>query len=380
MIRSAAVAALLVLTFAAPARSAETTFSGSVFVDMTAVPAAAGNAALMLALDVEGLARDSKFAAVLDTDTLRLSYENLRLAERVWFGVYGEGEVIFAALLPNYFQNGELIPERGFSAAYLGGGLDLTLSPHPEHWIRVGVAARNWFFSENANTSDALTLPPNQLITTPSLGYTYWGFREASDFSERQRVFPRVLGAAFGLQASVLLRGDDSAWGATDSSFEPVDTRNDPDGQSIRLRAWFLGGTWITNGIRWQFDHRAAFGIGEDDLSRDPVGATNRYVTPIAGMPWAALLSERYVSGQWSWHAPFTRSHEAGVMLGGAYVDDLERTGDSSSGAVFGGGGFVDLRFGDWQVDARVGWTPTLSTGEDSANGVSFAFGAGWGG
>ncbi len=378
--RIAALAALALLVFAPHAQGAETTFSGSVFADMTVAPALTGHGALMLALDVEGLARDSRFSAVIDTDTLRLSYDNLRLADRVWLGVRGEGEVIFAALLPDYFQDGERLADRSFYAAYLGGGIELTLSPHANHWIRAGLSARSWFFNENPDTSETLTLPPNQVIASPTLGYTYWGFREASDFGERQRVFPRVLGAAFGLQASVLLRGDDSPWGALDSSFEPTDSRNDPDAQSVRLRLWFLGGTWITNGIRWQFDHRAAFGIGEDDLSRDPIGATNRYVTPIAGMPWGALLSERYVSGQWSWHAPFARSHEAGVMLGGAYVDDLERTGESSSGAVFGGGGFVDLRFGDWQVDARLGWTPTLSTQDEGTNGVSVAFGAGWGG
>lgn len=378
--RPAALAALMALLVASPARGADTTFSGSVFADMTVAPAITGHGAVMLAVDVEQLARDSRFAAVLDTDTLRLSYNNLRLAERVWFGVHGEAEFVFAALLPDYFQDGERLPERGINAGYVGGGLDLTLSPHSKHWIRAGVSARKWHFSENANTSDLLTLPQDPLVVTPTLAYTYWGFVEASDFNERQRAFPRVLGVAFGVHSALWIRSDDSAWGALDEGFSPTDSRNDPDAQSLRLRAWFLGGAWVSNGVRWQFDHRAAFGVGEDDLSRDPIGATNRYVTPIAGMPWGALLSERYLSGQWSWHAPFSQAHEAGVMLGGAYVDDLQRTGDSSSGAVFGGGGFIDLRFGEWQVDARLGWTPTLTTGEGGENGVSVAFGAGWGG
>ena len=362
------------------ANAADVTTTVSVLGDMMLVPAVTGHGAVLLALDVDDLARDSTFSVVLDTEKLRLAYESLRLATGVWLNAHAEGEALFAAVLPDYFQEGERVSERGFNAGYAGGGLSLTLSPHRSHWIRAGAGVRRWFFDANADTGESLTLPADVTVVASSLGYSFWQIVDASDFHERQRRFPRVMGGAFGFEVSGWVRSDDSEWGAIDSAFTPADTRNDPDPTSLRLRLWLLGGTWLGDGVRWQFDHRAAYGLGEDDLSRDRLGGLNPYVVPVAGSPWGAYVSERYLSGQWSWHVPVSTSHELGVLLGGAYLDDLSRTGDSSSGPVFGAAGFADLRFGDWQTDLRIGWTPTLETGEDSPQGVSLSFSVGWAG
>jgi hypothetical protein len=362
------------------AEAAEVTVTASVVGDMTLAPSVTGRGAALLALDIDQLLRDSSFSLVLDTETLRISYDRLRLATGVWLSIYGEGEAIFAGLLPDYFREGERIPERGFTAGYAGGGLSLTLSPHRAHWIRSGVGARRWFFDSNADTSAEMTLPEDVTVVAPFVGYTFWRVFDASDFHERQRLYPRVTGGAFGAEASVWARSADEPWGARDVAFEPTDTRNEPDLTSIRLRAWLLGGVWLSDDVRWQFDHRAAFGAGEDDLSRDRLGGLNPYAVPVAGSPWGAYVSDRYVSAQWSWHIRVFGSHELGVLLGGAYMDDLSRTGGSPSGPAFGAGGFADLRFGAWQTDLRLGWTPTLETGESGPQGVSLSFSVGWSG
>ena len=355
--------------------------------DMAVAPAVTGHGAAILAIDVAELPLESTFSAVLDTETLRLSYTDLRLADGVFLGAYGEGEFGFAGLFPDYFQDGRRIAERGFDASYLGGGGGFTFSPHRAHWIRANVGVRRWFFVENDTTSDALILPRDATIVAPSLGYTCWRVRNASGYRERQRAYPRVEGGAFGLQVSAWSRSNDAAWGATDPSFDPIDTRNDPDPVAIRGQAWLVGGAWLGDSVRWQFDHRAAYGNGEDDLTRDRIGGLNRYVVPVAGAPWGSWVSERYLSGQWSWHFPVVASHELGLLLTSAYVDDAGRTGDSESGLLFGAGAFADLRWGAWQLDLRAGWTPTLEPDDEDddsdANGppgAGVAFGFGWSG
>lgn len=375
--RIATAAALLAAAavLAPAARAGETRMAAAVTGDVALSPELAGHGALLVAADFSGPVVGF---VVFDTETLRAGVDRVRLAEGLWLGAEAVGEYGFASLLPDYHLDGVRVPERGFAASYLGGVGRLTWSPHAEHWFRVQAGGRRWFFAALDATDSALTLPARRGVGELSADYTFWRMNDGDDFSWRQRAFPRVNGLAFGVGIAAWINDDDAAWGALDASaFEPVDPRNDADRVAYRPHVWLRAGTNLHPRLRWQVDHRAAWGVGEDDLTRARIGGLSRYVVPLAGAPWGALVSERFVSGQWSWHARVAADHELGLLLDGVAVDDPHRTGASQGGVLFGGAVFADLRFGGWQLDARAGWTPSLHPGSE---GVAVLLGAGWGG
>jgi hypothetical protein len=102
---------------------------------------------------------------------------------------------------------------------------------------------------------------------------------------------------------------------------------------------------------------------GEDDLDRLRIGGVGAYVVPLAGVPWAGLLSGRLAAAEVSVHVRTAGELELGLLADGVFIDDRHRASPAEAGALGGLGAFADARFGPWQIDARLGWTPSLGGG-----------------
>lgn len=374
--RRAGLAAFAAFALAAPAAAQDVRVAVAAMGEVSALPEAAGHGAVLVGVDIAG--RDALRGTILyDTETLRLGVDGIRLGERFHLGFDAAGEFAYASLLPDYHIDGRLVPERGFAASHAGGGATLTWSPGRKHFVRARAGGRYWVFGELPDTAAAFVLPEDRAVGEFSIDYTLWSVHEGSDFSERQRAFPRLRGVALHVGVNGWVNSTHAAWGARDATvFDPVDRRNDPARAAVRPYLHLRAGTAMHPRLRWQVDHRAGHGGGEDDITRTRIGGMNRYVVPIGGMPWGAVVSEKFASGEWSWHGAVGEDHELGFAAAGVFVTDPQRTGDSPSEMLFGLTAFADLRFGGWQVDARVGLSPTVPGDE---LGVSALLGVGWG-
>lgn len=359
-----------VSAFAPTALAVEPRFAASGLFDAALAPDVSGQGALLLGVDLAGDA--ARGHIVFDTETLYGGVDGLRIADRLWFGAEARGEYGFASLLPVYYREGARDASRGIAASYVGGSAQLTWSPSQRHWVRLRAGARYWWFDRLPDTDPAFVLPEERALPEVAAEYTWWNLRDDSDFHERHRVFPRVVGVATGVGVNLWAHGDTRPWGVG------PDIRNTPDPVAVRPQAWLIAGTWLHDRLRWQLDHRAAWGVGEDDLTRARAGGLNRYALPLAGAPWGAFVTERFVASQWSWHVPVAGASEVGVLASGILLDDAGRTGASLADFEVGAGILADLRFGDWQVDARAGVTPTV---HDSRGlfGASAMVAVGWG-
>jgi hypothetical protein len=114
--------------------------------------------------------------------------------------------------------------------------------------------------------------------------------------------------------------------------------------------------------VRLQLQESAAFGVGEDDLTRDRIGGLTPFAAPMAGAPWAGWLSERYVAAQGSVHVRAFDDFELGPLVTALGLADPDRTGAQDElGGQWGVGALADYRRGPWQFDLRGGWSPTLA-------------------
>ena len=297
----------------------------------------------------------TEFELDYNTDTLRVGLSRVPLADRLAFHVVAAGEYPFAGLLPDYFRGGERLAGRGFNAGYVSLTTGVEWQPKP-HFVRLDVTGRRWFFGRTGQTADALQLPPQAWVLEPRIHYTYWNVAPDSSQWQPHQPFMRIEGLAAGATVGTDLRSTTRPWGARAGAFRPRDTRNTPNNPVFLVRQWARYGVTVAGPLRLQFSERAAWGWGEDDLTRDRVGGMNRYVVPVAGLPWAALLSGRYVAGQIEVRFAVPGDHELGVFADGAVVNDIERTGDLETFAPTAGYGVMaDLRFGDWKTDVRFG-------------------------
>jgi hypothetical protein len=306
-----------------------------------------------------------------NTDTLRARLGGIPLTERL--SVYTElaGEYPFAGLLPDYYRRGRRIPARGFQAGYaeIAAGLEWSADPH---FITVGGRGRRWIFGRSEQTASDLRLPPETWVGRARLNYTWWGLESDSSQWEPHQPFMRVEGVAAGLSLGAAWRADDRSWGTREQLDSSPVRANNPDSPNATVRQWFRAGVTVSELVRLQFAERASWGWGEDDLTRDRVGGLNPYVAPVAGLPWAALVSGRYVTGRADVRLTAPADHEFGVFIDGAAVADIRRTGAFDTWTATGGTGLLaDLRWGAWKADVRVGasfpgaWLharPTLSS------------------
>ena len=86
------------------------------------------------------------------------------------------------------------------------------------------------------------------------------------------------------------------------------------------------------------------------------------------------------MAAEWSWHFRIFGESEAGIVLQGAFIEDVDRLAkEDTYGFMAGLGLFIDLRLGDFQVDVRAGWSPTLDQQSGSGQfGVFLAGGWQW--
>ncbi len=323
-------------------------------------PEIGGHGIGLLAYDLTGLPRSAHLSAELNTDTLRLGVDRIRFFDGVLeLGARLEGEGGFAGLLPDYYRDGLRDESRGFWASYLAGNLFVKLALPLNNFITAQVGGRRFFFSRAEKTDPAFILPKETWLLETRLRYTGWWIRHDPSISDRHRLFNRVRGIALGVELGLDRRSAAAPWGALDSTvFSPADPRNTPDKASFRVRQWLRAGVQALPILRTQLTQFAALGRGEDDLTRVRLGGMNPYVIPIAGAPWAALLSENLVAVEWSLNVGLASGLEIGTLLDGAYVQDVRRLGQDDYDWVLGTGLFMDWRLGNFQIDVRAGWAP----------------------
>ncbi|MGZ3427992.1 MAG: hypothetical protein ACXVCV_15155 [Polyangia bacterium] len=347
--------------------------------EISATPDFNGHGFFLVRYDLDGLPRSAHLAAELNTDTLRLSYDHLRLG-RVELGVAAAGEVLIAGLLTDYYRDGQNDSGRGFWASYgsVTAAAKIDLAPH---FVELAVGARRWFFSRAGATSPALTLPPEAWVGEVRLRYTLWQLAGDRSLWEPQRLFPRLRGVAFGVELGLDARSQARPWGARDdAAFALRDLRNDPSRTIFSARQWLRAGTRLHRRVRLQLDETASWMWGADDLARLRVGGLNPYSVPLVGAPWAGYLASDVAALDASLHVRVAREHEVGVLVDGVALDDADRTGGATARpAVLAGVGlFADLRVGAWQLDVRGGWSPTLRPGT-VAGGFTLFAALGWG-
>lgn len=353
--------AVAVVLAAAPAAVAEGRFTvwggGGVWNDADRP----GHAALLLAYDREAAGGDGRLGLELNTDTLRANYA-VRLGERVEAGVGLAGEALLAGLLDDYWQDGRVIEERAFFASYVAAHAGVKIRIEDRTYFEVLATGRRWIFGESDTTAAAFELPPDTWVFEPRVRYTWWGLGDDAGWRDRHRPFPRLRGLAASVEIGTDVRADDRAWGARDpDAFERPDPRNDPGRLIFRVRQQIRAGWQVHPAVRTQLVEHAAFGVGEDDLTRDRIGGLNPYSVPLAGAPWAAFLSERHVAGLWSGHVRLLGDLEVGPLATAVVLQDPERTGANDAGVHWGVGGLADWRAGPWQVDLRGGWSPSVA-------------------
>lgn len=325
----------------------------------------------LLGWDTRPLWRQGRLHVVLNTDTLSLGFSGMRLTEAVELGWELKSEFKIAGTLADYFQDGQTVEGRGFYANYVQPRVFAKLRIAERTWMELDVGGRRWVFEPidkgPRETDPALTLPPDAWVFEPRLRYTWWNLQHDAGWSDRHRLFPRLRGIAAGVELGLDARADDQPWGARDAAvFTSVDTRNAPDPFAPRARQWFLAGVQVVPAVRVEFREQAAFGSGEDDLSRDRLGGSSPYTVNLPGAPWGAWFSERYVGGLASAHIRVIDDLEVGPQVGAIVLADPHRVGDTDAvGTEAGFGVLADWRHGPWQVNARGGWSPTVSETAD---------------
>jgi hypothetical protein len=164
------------------------------------------------------------------------------------------------------------------------------------------------------------------------------------------------------------VRTELDSWGAPEA-LRP----NDPDAVSGVANQWLRLGADVGDRTRIQLTQRAQFATGGDDLTRERIGGlTQPFVTPLAGLPWGVVRSDRFVVAQPSAAFRVINRHELGVLL------DVAATpidGDDAVVALWGVGMFIDLRWEHWQADASLGWSPQRAQAVSSFFGALIGFG-----
>ena len=142
-----------------------------------------------------------------------------------------------------------------------------------------------------------------------------------------------------------------------------------------------LGGWNLMNGVRLQIREEAGWAVGVDDLSRRTVGGLTPFTVNLPGMPWAYVHADkcriipllRFISDCRS------MTLKQVSLTSWLTVQDFQRVGDTDFTALWGIGGFVDYRFGNWQFDLRGGYSPALRELHSQQGAWSVLGVLGWG-
>ncbi len=299
--------------------------------------------------------------ATYNTDTLTLGVDRVCPQPAWCWGAHLKGQLGFAGVLPNFYDRGVRIPEFGFSASYLAGTVHTKVEAVDGLFLGARTTARRWFFAFNDDT-DAFGLPPSTWVFEQQLNLTVWSFDDDASLTEAHRPKWRMKGWGFGVEIEGHFRLDAAPWGrgfGDEIPPRPLPERNTPERTILFIRQW--AGVGLPLGpVRIELMERAGWGWGEDDLTRARIGGLNPYVVPVAGLPWAAFLSGRYLTGQLRVPVKVGAHLELGPQLDVALIRDILRLDDDSFGYALGVGLFADARWGPWQVELRAGYAPDV--------------------
>ena len=290
-----------------------------------------------------------------NTDTIHLEIERIPLGANFELSVALRGEIAFAGLLHQYYEQGLKRPGLGFLASYVVLLPKLQWHVADHHTLELLTNVRRWFFNDrDTDPQDPpYLLPANAWVFEPRLGYIYWKIDSPAEEYRASKLFPRISGIGLGASVGVDVRSDTRAWGFVGEG------RNEPDKAIWTVNQWLRAG-WQTNDrFRLELQETFNWGWNQDDISRMRIGGMNPYSLVVPGLPWSSNLSERLAIAQVSGHIRPKKGkpQELGLLLSGGVLNDPRRQGLLDS---FGGAGglalFTDLRWGRWQVYARVGW------------------------
>lgn len=298
------------------------------------------------------IAKDADLRLYYNTDTIEVALEHLSFGKNFEFSVALRGEAIFAGLLRYYYQQGMRVSGRGLNASYVVLSPKLQWHFAGNHTLELLTSVRHWFFGSNSTSANYL-LPQDTWVFEPRLGYIFWNVTSPSEEWGAERLFPRIVGVAMALTIGVDVRSDTTAWGLT------TDDRNDPSKGILTINHWLKAGWNFGDRFRLELQDAGNWGNGQDDITRVRVGGMNPFSVTVPGLPWAAILSERLFIAQLSGNVRVKKDkpQEIGLLISGGTVNDPFRVGALKK---FGGLGGVaittDLRFGIWQIYARVGY------------------------
>ena len=324
--------------------------------------AAGGDAGLVPEFEVFGWALfqavgtdkvgDGDLRFYYNTETVEVGIDRLSLADKLAFFIALRGEAIYAGVLRAFYQQGQRVDDLGFNASYIVLRPKLQWYFAPKHTLEVLTDLRYWWFGSD-DTNPAYELPDDTFVFEPRIGYIYWNVTSPAEEWGADRLFPRIEGVAVGATVGLDIRSDHSAWGFAG------DGRNDPDGAILTINQWLRAGWPIGDRVRLELQETANWGEGQDDVTRVRVGGMNPYVVVVPGLPWPAVLSSRLLVAQASAHFKVKRNkpQEIGLLVSGGTINDPFREGNLDRFGGIGGLALTtDLRWGIWQVYARLGW------------------------
>jgi hypothetical protein len=303
----------------------------------------------------------------LNTDTLRAAIDGVRVTDWLSFGARGAAEFGFASIMPDYYADGQLVSDAGFAASYVSFETWFRASVAPAHSIDLQLGGRAWRFDELGSTADDVLLPGVRRVFEPRLRYTYWNIQQDVSWYEENRLFRRTTGVGIGTELGADLRDDDSPWAGGSERLQQ------PEQLILRASAWLAAGWAPSSRVRLQTLLQARVAEGEDALTAARVGGIGPYFIPVSGLPWAAVVDDTFAAAQGSIHVRVVGEHEVGAS-GEAVISEESLRDVASTGNLYGASVFADLRWTHWQVDTRLGLSPSWVQ-----NGVSPGFWVGFG-
>lgn len=345
---------MLVSLLTLPSSARAEGWSGAVAggADFAFVPEVSGFGFVLFEARGEDKVGKGDVRLLYNTDTIHLEIERLPIGKNVELSVALRGEALFSELLFQYYQQGIRQSGLGFWASYvvLLPKIQWHFADHQTLELLTNV--RRWFFGDN-NTNDAYTLPPDTWVFEPRLGYIYWNVTSAAEEYRASKLFPRITGIAVGASGGVDVRSDVRAWGFDGNA------RNQPTKAIWTLNQWLRAGWQTGDRFRVELQETFNWGWNQDDITRVRVGGMNPYVVIVPGLPWSSNISERLAIAQLSGHIrpKIGKPQELGLLISGGTVNDPRREGLLDDfGGIGGLALFTDLRWGRWQVYARLGW------------------------
>jgi len=348
--------AVLALTLLASTAHAEGWHgSAAAGADFALVPEVTGFGFVLFEATGEDKVGKGDVRLLYNTDTIHLEIERIPLGKDFELSVALRGEFIFAGLLTQYYQQGLRQSGLGFNASYVVLLPKLQWHFADHHTLEVLTNVRYWLFGSNKTYPTGYVLPANTVVFEPRLGYIYWNIDSPGEEYRASKLFPRIEGVAVGASVGVDVRSEVRPWGFVTA--QPG--RNDPNKAIWTLNQWLRAGWQTGDFFRLELQETFNWGWFQDDLTRLRVGGMNPYVVVVPGLPWSANISERLALAQLSGHVRPKKGkpQELGLLVAGGTINDPRRQGLLNDFSGIGGLAlFTDLRWGRWQVYARLGW------------------------